>query len=238
MTGVQTCALPICTTGGYEGYNFVWNNGLNNDSTQSVTPNASTTYIVNINDSCGHTLTDSVHVKVIPVPLSGVTIMPIDSMCNYENAIITFTDSLLGAGTTNIFFDGGTVLSGSGLGPYSVNWTTQGYYTIVYTVNSEKSCWTNVDTIGIYVKDCEIWVPNVFTPNGDGKNDFFIIHNIDLFPDSHLIVYDRWGLKVYESSNYQNNWDGSNVPDGTYYYILSLPNGKQMHGDITVIGKK
>src|ERR1022692_4272134 len=116
--------------------------GLNNDSVQTVTPNNNTTYIVSISDSCGHTLSDSIHVKVIQVPLVGVTISPIDSMCSYENAIINFTDSLLGNGTTNIIFDGGTVLSGSGLGPYTVNWLIPGYYTIYYTATSEKSCWT------------------------------------------------------------------------------------------------
>lgn len=234
----ESVDLNVSATGGYNGYNFTWNQGLNNDSIQTVTPNGNTTYIVSISDSCGHTKTDSVHVRVIPVPLAGVTISPKDSMCDYQNATIMFTDSLLLNGTSNINFAGGTVISGSGLGPYDVNWTVPGYYTIYFTVTSEKSCWSSTDTIGIYVKDCEIHVPNVFTPNGDGKNDFFTIVNMSEFPDSHLIVYDRWGLKVYENSNYQNEWNGSNVVDGTYYYILSLNTGKQLHGDITVIRGK
>lgn len=233
----QSVDLNVSPSGGYKGYNFVWNQGLNNDSIQTVTPNANTTYTVSISDSCGHTLTDSVHVRVIPVPLVGVTISPRDSMCDYDNAIISFTDSLLLNGTTAINFDGGTA-TGSGLGPYTVNWQVPGYYTIYFTANSEKSCWSSTDTIGIYVKDCEIHVPNVFTPNGDGKNDYFYIVNMSEFPDSHLIVYDRWGLKVYESTNYHNEWNGSNVVDGTYYYILSLNTGKQLHGDITVIRGK
>jgi gliding motility-associated-like protein len=233
----QSVDLNVSPSGGYKGYNFVWNQGLNNDSIQTVTPNVNTTYTVSISDSCGHTLTDSVHVRVIPVPLVGVTISPRDSMCDYDNAIISFTDSLLLNGTTTINFDGGTA-TGSGLGPYTVNWQVPGYYTIYFTANSEKSCWSSTDTIGIYVKDCEIHVPNVFTPNGDGKNDYFYIVNMSEFPDSHLIVYDRWGLKVYESTNYHNEWNGSNVVDGTYYYILSLNTGKQLHGDITVIRGK
>ena len=234
----ESVQLNVSPSGGYNGYNIAWNQGLNNDSIQTVTPNNNTTYIVSISDSCGHTKTDSVHVRVIPVPLVGVTISPKDSMCNYENATIMFTDSLLLNGTSNIIFDGGTVISGSGLGPYSVNWQLPGYYTIYFTATSEKSCWTSTDTIGIYVKDCEIHVPNVFTPNGDGKNDYFYIVNMSEFPNSHLIVYNRWGLKVYESPDYKNDWNGSNVVDGTYYYILSLNTGKQLHGDITVIRGK
>jgi gliding motility-associated-like protein len=67
---------------------------------------------------------------------------------------------------------------------------------------------------------CNIRVPNVFTPNGDGLNDFFEIEDLYLFPNSALKVFDRWGALVYESSNYTNNWDGKDLPGGTYFYIF------------------
>lgn len=71
-------------------------------------------------------------------------------------------------------------------------------------------------------------VPNVFTPNGDGKNDTFLVQGlaIDRF---HMEVFDRWGLKMYETSNVSNGWNGgldnqrgNAAPDGTYYYVIEI----------------
>lgn len=77
-----------------------------------------------------------------------------------------------------------------------------------------------------------IVIPNVFTPGKiDGLNDTFVIEN--LLPNSHLIVYNRWGTKVYESKDYKNDWTGDKHSDGVYYYILYTPDGKDYHGTVT-----
>lgn len=65
-------------------------------------------------------------------------------------------------------------------------------------------------------------IPNVFTPNGDGVNDYFEIRGLELFPAHRLTVFNRWGNEVYKSSNYQNDWNGANLSAGTYYYALEL----------------
>jgi len=70
----------------------------------------------------------------------------------------------------------------------------------------------------------ELRVPNVFTPDGDGVNDTFIIPG--LASQSFLVVFDRSGTEVFRSHNYNHGWDGTDmdgkpVPDGTYWYILS-----------------
>lgn len=74
----------------------------------------------------------------------------------------------------------------------------------------------------------EGFVPNVFTPNNDSQNDEFEIvgEGIDQF---HMTIYDRWGLKMFESNNQGNGWNGgadnarsAPVPDGTYYYIIDF----------------
>ena len=71
-------------------------------------------------------------------------------------------------------------------------------------------------------------VPNVFTPNGDGKNDTFLVQGlaIDRF---NMEIFDRWGLKMYETSNVSNGWNGgldnqrgNAAPDGTYYYVIDI----------------
>lgn len=85
-------------------------------------------------------------------------------------------------------------------------------------------------------------VPNAFSPNGDGINDFFEIIGIDRYPGNTITIVNRWGNKVYEARNYGIDtypvyWDGNastgstflgnELPSGTYYYILDLGNGQQ-----------
>jgi gliding motility-associated-like protein len=61
-----------------------------------------------------------------------------------------------------------------------------------------------------------------FSPNGDGKNDFFVIGNLEAFKNPAIWIYNRWGKLLYSSDNYQNNWDGEENPDGTYFFVLLL----------------
>ena len=80
------------------------------------------------------------------------------------------------------------------------------------------------------------FVPNVFTPNGDGKNDFFKIPFITNLKDNNVIVYNRWGKKVFEADNYTNDWDASNIPSGTYFYVITAPAmEKPKQGTVTVL---
>ena len=79
----------------------------------------------------------------------------------------------------------------------------------------------------ISVEICELEFYNVFTPNSDGDNDTFEIMGLQGYPGSQLSVYDRWGVQVYDNSNYIGAWRGINnqnapLPEGTYYYTLSV----------------
>jgi gliding motility-associated-like protein len=67
-----------------------------------------------------------------------------------------------------------------------------------------------------------IVIPNVFTPNNDGYNDLFVIRNLMLYDVRIIVVKNRWGKTVYGSSNYNNDWNGSNLPDGVYYGVLTI----------------
>ncbi len=94
--------------------------------------------------------------------------------------------------------------------------------------------------IYVYIDDVSVTecpamgiIPNVFTPNGDQVNETFTIENLPA--SSNIVIYNRWGNIVYQSDNYQNNWDGENHPDGVYYYILTMPNGETKHGTITIL---
>lgn len=83
--------------------------------------------------------------------------------------------------------------------------------------------------------------PNIITPNGDGVNDAFFVKN--LLAGSSLIIYNRWGNEVFRTAHYNNNWQGqtetlgieTKVSDGTYFYVLITPEGKQYKGTVTVV---
>lgn len=65
---------------------------------------------------------------------------------------------------------------------------------------------------------------NIFTPNGDGYNDYFDILNIDQFPDNEVVIYNRWGNEVFKTTKYSatNRFKGTGLPDGTYFYIIKI----------------
>ena len=88
-----------------------------------------------------------------------------------------------------------------------------------YSVRVPSAFCNLTDTITVRYEDCPGAVPNVFTPNGDGKNDAFVIPNIESRP-WRLEVYNRWGKRVYQALPYANDWRAEDVPSGLYYYGL------------------
>ena len=89
----------------------------------------------------------------------------------------------------------------------------------------------------------QLFIPEGFSPNGDGMNDFFVIRGTE-GNNVAISIFNRWGNMVYSSKNYQNDWDGtsntglllgSKLPDGTYFYVINLNNGEKAKvGYITI----
>jgi gliding motility-associated-like protein len=77
------------------------------------------------------------------------------------------------------------------------------------------------DTIQVYFKECEseLLIPNIITPNGDAANEQFVIKGL-LENQWQLEVYSRQGKVVYASNPYNNEWNGSGLPAGIYFYLL------------------
>jgi gliding motility-associated-like protein len=125
--------------------------------------------------------------------------------------------------------------------------------TISYNVNSTLFCGT--DTISYVICDVydacdsavvlvevecflEVLIPEGFSPNGDGVNDFFEILGLEDYRENKLTVFNRWGHKVYEAENYLNDWGGWSdgpltlgdgiLPKGTYFYVLDLGDGSDL----------
>ncbi|GAA0558101.1 Ig-like domain-containing protein [Chitinophaga japonensis] len=108
------------------------------------------------------------------------------------------------------------------------------------TATSAASC-TGAGSINIaVVDDFKVDATNILTPNGDGRNDRWVIRNIDSYPDNELKIFDRAGRLVYQRRNYSNDWDGtlngSPLAEGTYYYILTINGGAATtKGYITIV---
>ena len=109
----------------------------------------------------------------------------------------------------------------------------------VFAINS-YGC-EEVDDVFIDVIE-DIQAYNVFSPNGDGINEYFEIRNADRFPEILVEVYSRWGDQLYSKVGYDSGelWDGTTsgkeVPMGTYYYILiPYPGAKPISGNVTII---
>jgi gliding motility-associated-like protein len=86
-----------------------------------------------------------------------------------------------------------------------------------------------------------IQIPNSFTANGDGLNDFWEIKGIEKFPDNHVILYNRWGEVIFDTKGYSNDnsFDASSVMQGVYMYVVEIKDGsgyrKIYNGDLTVL---
>ena len=63
-------------------------------------------------------------------------------------------------------------------------------------------------------------VPANFLPGANELDEFLVFKNLDQYPGSRIVIYNRWGNLIYESADYLNNWNAVDVSDGTYYFVL------------------
>jgi gliding motility-associated-like protein len=142
------------------------------------------------------------------VVFAGTTVQFSDTSLNSPNYLNTAFIWNFGDGS---FADGESVVH---------TYQDTGTFEVIYTVVNENEC---IDTlIRIITVIREVIVPNAFSPNGDGYNDFFVVKYLELFPNSEILIFNRWGNKVFSNTDYKNDWDGENQPDGTYFFILNL----------------
>jgi len=111
-------------------------------------------------------------------------------------------------------------------------------------VTDSKNC-VNSDTVSINVLKLKYdgKITSLFTPNGDGINDTWYLENIQEFPDNEVIVYNVYGQEVFHKKAYSNEWKGTyngvDLPDGTYFYVLIFDSGDTVFkGSIDILRNK
>ena len=181
------------------------------------------TYEVITTDNYGCKDSASINVVLNTIPNASFTTNPLSP--SQPNVPINFNStSTVSAGTITgyqwSFGDGAGSLMQNAVHSY----LNGGSYQVTLIVTASSGC---TDTItGIFVVDAYLNAPNIITPNNDGVNDALYFKGLEYYPNNHLVIYNRWGQKLFETDGYQNNWKGDGQPDGTYYYILDIPNGK------------
>ncbi len=197
------------------GTSFMWSTGA---TTSSITVTTSGTYSVVVTNSCGNDTTQtsvqqsSVQAVFSASPVSGGVPLPVIFTDNSVNAFSWYWD----------FGDGNT---STGSNP-SHTYQSGGIYTVTLVVTNADGC-TDTFTVVVSVTDIPsvVSVPNVFTPNGDGTNDVFLVSTQGL-SEFHMEIYDRWGALLHETDYAAAGWDGRSTSgnpavNGTYYYIIS-----------------
>ncbi len=207
-----------------------------------------------VTDDCGN---EAIFTQTISVEISNV-INAFDSARCIQDSEFDLFDLLSGDfdmnGTWSVV-SGNATINGSLFDPASVD--ELGVYTFQYTI-TEGPCPTEIQVNVTIDDDCvvlpcgqeDVVISKTVTANGDAFNEFFTISGVeDCGFVIELQIFNRWGAKIFESNNYQNDWNGKahgssvggsdQVPTGTYYYVINLRNSglKPFAGPIYVATK-
>ncbi len=187
--------------------------------------------------------TDTVNIDVFEPVSANISSMN-DSICPKKVKDLMLIADALTAGNGVWMTDNFASISS----PYSnitgVNQLSEGNNTFRWVVTNGPC--SSSDSVSVYLRsksDCydDLEIPTGITPNGDGANDDFDIHAIEKYPYNTFEVFNRWGNLVYSADNYVNHqWTGLNnkgeeLPDGTYFVILSIKNSEiNLHGYVDI----
>lgn len=217
--------------------NWNWNFG---DGTKSTLQNPSRQYtsartfnitlsIVNAQGCVSDTATKSVIVYPYPTVNAGADLFVLEG----GNVVINASaggNNLLYRWTPSTYLNNDTTLK-----PIT---TPADDITYRLTVTSQGGC-KNFDEVFIKVLKSPT-IPNVFSPNGDGVNDVWLIKYLESYPGNTVQIFNRYGQLVFNSKGYSKPWDGtmngSPLPVGVYYYIIDPKNGRKAYtGSVTIL---
>jgi gliding motility-associated-like protein len=136
-------------------------------------------------------------------------------------------------GVGQLLFEWSTGATGS-----DISELASGEYVVKTTDANLCFIYTNI-TLPISPESCFKFA-NSFTPNGDGKNDTWMIRGIENYPEATVSILNQWGSVIFESFGYKTPWDGTYqgkaLPSATYYYIIKLTNDEPaLTGGVTIL---
>ena len=207
-------------TGGTAPYTYSWNT-VPPQTTATATGLAPGTYTVTVTDVNGCSTTDTT--VVVGGSNSPITAgFTPDTSAGEPPLTVNFTNTSIGAVGYKWFFGDNTTDT---VTHPTHTYDKSGVYTVILVAYHPEGCTdTTIYQFITVGSPPDIRVPNVFTPNGDKINDRFII-DVKGIAKIHVSIYNRWGQLIYEWDKPDGDWDGRNsagseVPAGTYYYLL------------------
>ena len=225
--GGTTGSAALTVGGGTPTYSYSWSNSTTGSSIANV-PAGLYTATVTDAGNCKATKTFTI---TEPTALNAITTSIINPCVGQTNGSAGIEVS---GGTPNYTYS----WSNNGSTTNSINDVSEGQYTA--TITDANGCVFQYP-VSLKAEDgisCTIRIPEIFSPNGDGKNDKWEIRGLENYPNNNVQVFNRWGDEVFKSNPYNNDWQGNNqgsksilgqgaLPASTYYFILDLGNGEK-----------
>ncbi|MDD3877824.1 MAG: PKD domain-containing protein [Bacteroidales bacterium] len=256
VNGCQPLHVQFTDNSGVGALSWQWNfgdpnSGINNTSSlqnPSHTFNSSGSYSISLTvvtpNSCSGSFTAANMIQVFPNPVASFSTHPI--VADINNSLITFHSLSFQAASWYWNFDDPNSGSNnfSNTESTSHNYESDGTYHVTLLVESAQGCTDSTSRQVTIQSSFTFYVPNTFTPDGDGWNDYFqgFGENISAY---NLVIFNRWGALVFESDDYNKPWDGRKNGIGeilqqdvyVYRFLIKDHNGKthKYYGHVTLL---
>lgn len=225
-------SVALVARGG-NSYSWMPVTGLSNAtiSNPMAAPGNSTTYTVTVigNNNCTDTASVLVVVNIKPIVNAGADKIIIKGQSVILDGSITNPANVSYTWTPGLYLNDAGLLAPVSTAPFNINY--------VLNATSTIGCGITTDTMLLKVFN-DFYIPNAFSPNGDGVNDTWRIEALAAFPAAVITVYDRFGKKVYESTT-NKVWDGkmnnTALSAGAYAYVIDLKNNRPVLKGMVVI---
>ena len=203
-------------------WTFTDNQNASGSTTSQICFDTPGTYGATINvtdiNNCQNSYTNNNLVTSFPVPQADFSFSPISA--TILSPIIEFQDQSAGAVITNWSWSfGDPTDAGSTQQNPSFTYPTTGTYDVWLTVVSNNGCIDSINHPVVIGPEFVIYVPNAFTPNGDGVNDVFYPQGMGIDTETfELWIFDRWGNLVFNTNDFYKSWDGK--PNGKEEVVM------------------
>jgi gliding motility-associated-like protein len=226
--------LEAKVSGGTEPYQYRWSTGA---TTSSIGNLGDGTYILTVTDAKGCSTVASFTINGPNCNNPPVAVNDTATTSSGSSVDIPVLNNDWDPDDDNIYVSvvsapqhGTASTNGDGTITYTPNQGYVGIDSFTYVICDDGNppmCDTAMVYITVMPGRLNIFIPNGFSPDGDDYNQYWEIIDIVGYPNNEVLIFNRWGNKVYEAKPYQNEWQGQNLkgedlPDGTYYYILKL----------------
>ncbi|MCZ6692369.1 MAG: gliding motility-associated C-terminal domain-containing protein, partial [Bacteroidetes bacterium] len=222
-------SLLLVADSGFQSY--MWSTGEANDSIFAKTGG---NFSVTVTNQIGCSGTSQISLATLPTPTVSVSAVQ-TTIQRGESVMLTAMGAINYSWSPALSLDDASSASPTATPDTTTTYTVTG-------VNTDSCSASAIITITVedLVTENDIQAKRLFTPNGDGINDFWVIDNIEKFSDCMVIVFNRQGKTILETQSYANDWDGTlngkELSQGVYYYVIRCDGDENLKtGSITII---